>query len=77
MTRTSQQSAGRRSLHRPRSTAPDAIIITHSAFKRIGVTEASVAPIRNEIVTDLEMELSSLAEDQGTRVPPQSARAAD
>ena len=48
--------------------SPDAIIITHSAFKRIGVTEASVAPIRNEIVTDLELELSSLAEDQGTRV---------
>ena len=48
--------------------SPDAIIITHSAFKRIGVTEASVAPIRDEIVTDLELELSSLAKDQGTRV---------
>jgi len=48
--------------------SPDAIIITHSAFKRIGVTEASVAPIRDEIVTDLEMELASLAKDQGTRV---------
>ncbi|HMX93359.1 MAG TPA: hypothetical protein PLY42_18460, partial [Nitrospira sp.] len=48
--------------------SPDAIIITHSAFKRIGVTEASVAPIRDEIVTDLEMELASLEKDQGTRV---------
>ena len=47
---------------------PDAIILTHSAFKRIGVTEESVDPIRNEILTDLEIELDELAKDQGTRV---------
>lgn len=47
---------------------PDAIIITHDAFQRIGVKEESIAPIRDEILTDLELELSSMAKDQGARV---------
>lgn len=47
---------------------PDAIIITHDAFQRIGIKEESVAPIRDEIITDLEIELSSIAKDSGERV---------
>lgn len=47
---------------------PDAIIITHDAFQSIGVKEESIAPIRDEILTDLELELSSMAKDQGARV---------
>ena len=47
---------------------PDAIIITHDAFQRIGVKEESIAPIRDEILTDLELELSSMAKDKGARV---------
>ncbi len=47
---------------------PDAIVITHEAYKRIGVKEESVGPIRDEILTDLELELSGLAKDQGARV---------
>ncbi|HWH81275.1 MAG TPA: PLxRFG domain-containing protein [Burkholderiaceae bacterium] len=46
--------------------APDAIIITHSAFERIGVKEETVAPIRDEILTDLEIELGDA--DKGDRV---------
>jgi N12 class adenine-specific DNA methylase len=38
--------------------APDAIIITHSAFERIGLKEESVAPIRDAILSDLEIELA-------------------
>jgi len=45
---------------------PDAIIITHSAFERVGVKEESVAPIRDEILTDLEMELDDV--EKGDRV---------
>jgi N12 class adenine-specific DNA methylase len=47
---------------------PDAIVITHDAFQRIGVKEESVAPIRDEILADLEIELSETAKDQGARV---------
>ena len=45
--------------------APDAIIITHSAFERVGVKEETVAPIRDEILLDLQMELD---EAKGDRV---------
>jgi len=48
--------------------APDAVIITHDAFQRIGVTEKSVAPIRDEILADLEIELSETAKDNDQRV---------
>jgi N12 class adenine-specific DNA methylase/tRNA1(Val) A37 N6-methylase TrmN6 len=47
---------------------PDAIIITHDAFQRIGVKEESIAPIRDEILSDLEIELESMAKDSGARV---------
>ncbi|WP_426106341.1 PLxRFG domain-containing protein [Massilia sp. TSP1-1-2] len=47
---------------------PDAVIITHDAFQRIGVKEESVAPIRDEILADLEIELSETAKDNGARV---------
>jgi N12 class adenine-specific DNA methylase len=47
---------------------PDAIIITHDAFQRIGVKEETVAPIRDEILMDLEIELSETAKDNGARV---------
>ena len=47
---------------------PDAVIITHDAFQRIGVKEESVAPIRDEILADLEIELSNTATDSGARV---------
>jgi N12 class adenine-specific DNA methylase/tRNA1(Val) A37 N6-methylase TrmN6 len=46
--------------------APDAIIITHSAFERIGVKEESVAPIRDQILTELQIELDDA--DDGDRV---------
>ena len=41
--------------------APDALVITHSAFERIGVKEESVAPIRDALIAELEEEL----EDSG------------
>jgi len=47
---------------------PDAVIITHDAFQRIGVKEESVAPIRDAILTDLEIELSETANSNETRV---------
>jgi len=47
---------------------PDAIIITHDAFQRIGVKEESIAPIRDAILSDLEIELASVAKDSGARV---------
>ena len=47
---------------------PDAVIITHDAFQRIGVKEESVAPIRDEILADLEIELSETAKGNDTRV---------
>lgn len=47
---------------------PDAVIITHDAFQRIGVKESSVAPIRDEILLDLELELSDTAKGGDTRV---------
>ncbi len=46
--------------------APDAIIITHSAFERIGVKEESVAPIRDEILAELQAELDDV--EKGDRV---------
>ena len=48
--------------------APDAIIITHSAFERIGVKEETVAPIRDALLHDLEMALEEVASDKGKRV---------
>jgi len=48
--------------------SPDAIVITHDAFQRIGVKEESVAPIRDEILADLEIELSETAKGNETRV---------
>lgn len=48
--------------------APDAIVITHDAFQRIGVKEESVNPIRDEILADLEDELADAAKDAGARV---------
>lgn len=47
---------------------PDAIVITHDAFQRIGVKEESVAPIRDEILADLEIELAETAKGNDTRV---------
>jgi N12 class adenine-specific DNA methylase/GGDEF domain-containing protein len=47
--------------------APDAIIITHSAFERIGVKEESVAPIRDELLAELESELDDAKEDRVRR----------
>ncbi|WP_198292120.1 PLxRFG domain-containing protein [Janthinobacterium sp. CG3] len=47
---------------------PDAIIITHDAFQRVGVKEETVAPIRDEILADLEIELSETAKDNDSRV---------
>ncbi|MDQ1817287.1 PLxRFG domain-containing protein [Massilia sp. CCM 9210] len=47
---------------------PDAVIITHDAFQRIGVKEESVAPIRDEILADLEIELSETAQNNESRV---------
>ena len=47
---------------------PDAIIITHDAFQRIGVKEESVAPIRDELLADLEIQLAETATDSGARV---------
>ncbi|OYY96271.1 MAG: hypothetical protein B7Y38_11500, partial [Sphingomonadales bacterium 28-56-43] len=47
---------------------PDAIVITHDAFQRIGVKEESVAPIRDEILADLEIELSETAKSNDARV---------
>jgi N12 class adenine-specific DNA methylase/GNAT superfamily N-acetyltransferase/tRNA1(Val) A37 N6-methylase TrmN6 len=46
--------------------APDAIVITHSAFERIGVKEETVAPIRDEILEDLQSELDDTG--KGDRV---------
>lgn len=48
--------------------APDAIILTHSAFKRISVKEESVKAIRDDILVELEMELDEVATDNGQRV---------
>ncbi|MET3135114.1 N12 class adenine-specific DNA methylase [Oxalobacteraceae bacterium GrIS 1.11] len=48
--------------------APDAIIITHDAFQRVGVKEETVAPIRDALLADLEIELSETASGNDTRV---------
>jgi N12 class adenine-specific DNA methylase len=47
--------------------APDAIIITHSAFERIGVKEESVAVIRDEILDDLQSALGDVGKDDRVR----------
>ena len=52
--------------------SPDAIIITHSAFKRIGVTEASVAPIEMRLSPILRWSLQT-GERPGNARAPQSA----
>jgi len=44
--------------------APDAIVITHSAFERIGVKEESVKPIRDAIVGDLHAALHDTGKDE-------------
>ncbi|MDB5730702.1 MAG: hypothetical protein JWQ03_597 [Variovorax sp.] len=46
---------------------PDAIVITHSAFERVGVKEESVAPIRDEILADLESELDDVGKSDRVR----------
>lgn len=46
--------------------APDAVIITQSAFERIGLKEESVAPIRDALLDDLQNELDDA--DKGDRV---------
>ena len=48
--------------------APDAIVITHDAFQRIGVKQETTDPIRDEILADLEEELAEAAKDSGARV---------
>lgn len=47
---------------------PDAIIITHSAFERIGVKEESVGPIRDQILGQLQDDLDDAAKDNNARV---------
>lgn len=47
--------------------APDAIVITHSAFERIGVKEESIAPIRDEILDALNEELDDSKDDRVRR----------
>lgn len=47
---------------------PDAIVITHDAFQRIGVKPETINPIRDEILADLEEELTAVAKDAGARV---------
>ena len=47
--------------------SPDAIVITHSAFERIGVKQESVAPIRDEIVDQLRGELEDAKGDRVRR----------
>ena len=47
---------------------PDAIVITQSAFERVGVKEESIKPIRDEILDDLEDELDRTAKDNDSRV---------
>ncbi|MGH8118416.1 MAG: zeta toxin family protein, partial [Rhodanobacteraceae bacterium] len=47
--------------------APDAVIITHSAFERIGVREASVAPIRDRMLDELQAQLDETGSDQRVR----------
>ncbi|HMW41781.1 MAG TPA: N-6 DNA methylase [Plasticicumulans sp.] len=47
---------------------PDAIVITQSAFERVGVKEESIKPIRDEILDDLEDELRRTAKDNESRV---------
>lgn len=48
--------------------APDAIVITHDAFQRIGVKQETIDPIKDEILRDLEAELAEVARDNGQRV---------
>lgn len=47
--------------------APDAIVITHSAFERIGVKEETIAPIRDDLLLDLQMELDDAKGDRVRR----------
>ena len=47
---------------------PDAIIITHSSFERIGVKEDSVAPIREAMIDSLREQLDEVAQDSSQRV---------
>ncbi len=47
--------------------APDAVIITHSAFERVGVKEETVAPIRDEMVAMLQTELDDTGKDDRVR----------
>lgn len=47
---------------------PDAIIITHSAFERIGVKEESTTDLKAELLDALQEELDRVAEDKDQRV---------
>jgi N12 class adenine-specific DNA methylase len=47
---------------------PDAVIITHSAFKRLGMSDESVAPIRTEILDAIADALEATPKDQDGRV---------
>jgi N12 class adenine-specific DNA methylase len=47
---------------------PDAIILTHSSFKLIGMNEAAIAPIRDQILSDIQDALRDIGTGQETRV---------
>jgi N12 class adenine-specific DNA methylase len=47
--------------------APDAIVISHDGFSRIGVKEESVAPIRDALLLELQTELNDVRADQRVR----------
>jgi N12 class adenine-specific DNA methylase len=46
---------------------PDAVIITHSAFKRLGVKDETAIPIRNAILDELRDALSDTPADERVR----------
>lgn len=47
---------------------PDAVIITHSAFKRVGMKEESIAPFRDAIVREFREALDDTPTDHENRV---------
>lgn len=47
---------------------PDAIVITHSAFERIGVKPESAEPLKRELLDDLYAELAIAEKDKDQRV---------
>lgn len=46
---------------------PDAIIITHGAMERIGVSEAAIAPIRDEMMAELVAQLADTGKGERVR----------